>query len=110
MTNTYKDDVPYEVKVLEEIRCIRCVNERILRAMEEAQFPGYQMEKFSGSAESRNLCADLLVEFSNIRKESEILLNKLNTNLYVDYLMEKAQSQSRNTTNDDENVDYRGYV
>lgn len=112
MTNTYPDNAPYATKLLEEIRCLRCANERILRALEEAQFPGYQMEKFSGSSEVRNLpiILDIMVETRNIRKESEQILNKLNNSLYVDYLMEKAQAQARDTTNDDENVDYRGYV
>ena len=53
MTNTYPDDAPHDVKLLEEIRCLRCVNERILRVMDEGLFVDYQMEKFSGSAESR---------------------------------------------------------
>lgn len=111
MTNTYQEDAPYATKLLEEIRCLRCANERILRALEEAQFPGYQMEKFSGSAEERNLpvVLDVLVEIRTIRKESEIILTKLNESLYVDFLMEKAQSQFRDTTNDDENTDNRGY-
>lgn len=46
MTNTYLDDAPYNVKLLEEIRCLRCVNERILRALDEGLFVDYQMEKF----------------------------------------------------------------
>jgi len=46
MANTYPDDAPYEVKLLEEIRCLRCVNERILRVLDEGLFVDYQMEKF----------------------------------------------------------------
>jgi hypothetical protein len=46
MTNTYPDDAPCNVKLLEEIRCLRCVNERILRVMDEGLFVDYQMEKF----------------------------------------------------------------
>jgi len=46
MTNTYPDGAPYETKLLEEIRCLRCVNERILRVMDEGLFVDYQMEKF----------------------------------------------------------------
>jgi len=112
MTNTYPDNAPYATKLLEEIRCLRCANERILRALSEAQFPGYQMEKFSGSAESRNLpvILDILVELKKIREESDMILNKLNNDLYIDYLFEKAQPQYRDTTNDDKNVDYLGYV
>ena len=53
MTNTYPDDAPQDVKLLEEIRCLRCVNERILRAMDEGLFVDYQMEKFSGSSDKR---------------------------------------------------------
>lgn len=47
MTNTYPPDAPLLVKLLEEVRCLRCVNERILRAMDEGLFVDYQMEKFS---------------------------------------------------------------
>jgi cytochrome c-type biogenesis protein CcmH/NrfF len=46
MTNTYSEDAPYNEKLLEEIRCLRCVNERILRCMDESLFVDYQMEKF----------------------------------------------------------------
>ena len=46
MTNTYPDDAPYKTKLLEEIRCLRCVNERLLRVMDEGLFVDYQMEKF----------------------------------------------------------------
>ncbi|MDD3019832.1 MAG: hypothetical protein PHX61_02480 [Alphaproteobacteria bacterium] len=53
MTNTYLDDAPHNVKLLEEIRCLRCVNERLLRTMDEGLFVDYQMEKFSGSPEAR---------------------------------------------------------
>ena len=53
MTNTYPDDAPYNVKLLEEIRVLRCVNERLLRALDEGLFVDFQLEKFSGSAESR---------------------------------------------------------
>jgi hypothetical protein len=53
MTNTYPDDAPPEVKLLEEIRCLRCVNERILRVMDEGLFVDYQMEKFTGSSDAR---------------------------------------------------------
>lgn len=53
MTNTYHDDASHDVKLLEEIRCLRCVNERILRAMDEGLFVDYQMEKFTGSSDAR---------------------------------------------------------
>lgn len=46
MTNTYKDDASIEIKTYEEIRCLRCVLERILREMNEGTFVDYQMEKF----------------------------------------------------------------
>ena len=46
MTNTYPDDAPLEVKTYEELRCLRCVLERILRVMDEGMFVDYQMEKF----------------------------------------------------------------
>jgi len=55
MTNTYPDDASYETKLLEEIRCLRCVNERLLRTMDEGLFKDYQLEKFSGSSESREI-------------------------------------------------------
>ena len=46
MTNTYKDDAPMETKIYEELRCIRCVLERILREFSEGTFVDYQMEKY----------------------------------------------------------------
>ena len=46
MTNTYPDDAPMEVKMYEEIRALRCVLERLLRALDEGLFVDYQMEKF----------------------------------------------------------------
>jgi hypothetical protein len=46
MTNTYPDDAPMDVKMYEEIRCLRCVLERILRVMDEGLFVDYEMEKF----------------------------------------------------------------
>ena len=49
MTNTYNDSQPVEEKTLEELRCIRCVMERMLRAMDEGLFVDYQMEKFGKS-------------------------------------------------------------
>jgi hypothetical protein len=49
MTNTYKNSDSIEVKQLEELRCLRCVLERILRVMDEGLFVDYQMEKFGDS-------------------------------------------------------------
>ena len=46
MTNTYKKDAPLDEKMYEELRCTRCVLERILRVMDEGLFVDYQMEKF----------------------------------------------------------------
>lgn len=46
MTNTYKDDVPIEEKTLEELRCIRCVLERLLNHLNSGLFLDYQLEKF----------------------------------------------------------------
>jgi hypothetical protein len=48
MTNTYSDDETHEKKLLEEMRCLRSVMERILRVMDEGLFVDYQMEKFKG--------------------------------------------------------------
>jgi len=47
MTNTYPDDAPPDIKLLEEARCLRCVLERILRVMDEGLFVDYELEKFS---------------------------------------------------------------
>lgn len=49
MTNTYPDDAPLEVKTYEELRCLRCVLERILRVMDEGLFVDYELEKFGDS-------------------------------------------------------------
>jgi len=46
MTNTYDDDETLEFKTYEEMRCLRCLMERILRVMSESHFVDYQMEKF----------------------------------------------------------------
>jgi hypothetical protein len=46
MTNTYPDDAPYDTKLLEELRCLRCVLERVLRVMDEGLFVDYELEKF----------------------------------------------------------------
>jgi hypothetical protein len=53
MTNTYSEDTPIDVKTFEEIRCIRCVLERLLTSLDPSGFKDYQLEKFSGSAEAR---------------------------------------------------------
>ena len=52
MTNTYKEDAPMETKMYEEIRCLRCVMERLLRVMDRSEFVDYQMEKFGKNYKS----------------------------------------------------------
>jgi hypothetical protein len=49
MTNTYPENAPYDVKLLEEIRCTRCALERILTAIDAGGFVDYQMEKFGNA-------------------------------------------------------------
>ena len=44
MTNTYKGDEPIEFQIKEELRCIRCVLERLL--MRYGDYADYQFEKF----------------------------------------------------------------
>lgn len=46
MTNTYNDDDEMEDKIYEELRCIRCVLERLLNVLDSSAFVDYQMEKF----------------------------------------------------------------
>ena len=46
MTNTYPENATIKIKTLEELRCTRCILERILRIMDEGLFVDYQMEKF----------------------------------------------------------------
>ena len=46
MVNTYPDNASMETKMYEEVRCLRCVLERILRTMDESLFVDYQMEKY----------------------------------------------------------------
>lgn len=53
MTNTYLDNAPLDVKTFEELRCLRCVLERLLTSLDPVGFKDYQLEKFSGSAEAR---------------------------------------------------------
>ena len=46
MTNTYSEDEDIKIKILEEIRCIRCSLERLLRVLDEGLFVDYEFEKF----------------------------------------------------------------
>ncbi len=46
MTKTYSEDASSEEKIAEELRCIRCVLERMLRSKCQEEFIDYQMEKF----------------------------------------------------------------
>ena len=46
MTNTYEDNDSPDYKMAEELRCIRCVLERMLHAKYPQEFVDYQMEKF----------------------------------------------------------------
>jgi hypothetical protein len=46
MTNSYSENTPFELKQLEELRCIRCCLERFLQAKYPIYFVDYQMEKF----------------------------------------------------------------
>ena len=54
MTNTYDEDTAFELKQFEEMRCIRCALERILRVMDEGLFVDYEMEKFGKNYKTRN--------------------------------------------------------
>lgn len=54
MVNTYSDDDPMEIKVYEEMRCLRCVLERVLRVMDEGLFVDYQMEKYGKDYKSKH--------------------------------------------------------
>ena len=45
MTNTYKETDKIEYKIWQELRCIRCVLERML--MQNGDYQDYQFEKFS---------------------------------------------------------------
>ena len=55
MTNTYEasDDIEYQKK--EELRCIRCVLERLLRATYPQECVDYQDEKFDILGKMANL-------------------------------------------------------
>jgi len=46
MTNTYKENAPMNTKMYEELRCTRCVLERLLNHLNSSAFVDYQMEKF----------------------------------------------------------------
>lgn len=54
MVNTYHDNENMETKMYEEIRCLRCVLERILRTMDESLFVDYQMEKYGKDFKSND--------------------------------------------------------
>jgi hypothetical protein len=55
ITNTYPKGATMDEKTLEELRCVRCVLERILRVMDEGLFVDYQMEKFGNRMPSKSL-------------------------------------------------------
>jgi hypothetical protein len=46
MTDTYPVDADIKTKIHEELRCIRCCLERLLRVLDEGLFVDYEMEKF----------------------------------------------------------------
>jgi hypothetical protein len=46
MTNTYEDSDSLDYKTYQELRCIRCVLERLLNHLSSGHFKDYQMEKF----------------------------------------------------------------
>lgn len=46
MTNPYDENDTLDYKNYQELRCIRCVLERLLRCKDESMFVDYQMEKF----------------------------------------------------------------
>ena len=54
MVNTYKNNEPMEIKMYEEIRCLRSVLERILRVMDEGLFVDYQMEKYGKNYKTKS--------------------------------------------------------
>lgn len=55
MVNTYSEDTAMETKVYEELRCTRCVLERILRVMDESLFVDYQMEKYGKDYKTKKI-------------------------------------------------------
>jgi len=46
MTDTYKKNASNKTKIAEELRCIRCALERLLRVLDEGLFVDYEFEKF----------------------------------------------------------------
>ena len=71
ITNTYNDYDPNEEKVLEEMRCIRCVLERILRVMDEGLFVDYQMEKFGKNYKPKEPIPETVNALHYVPKESD---------------------------------------
>lgn len=53
MTDTYPKNAPMNVKMYEELRCVRCVLERLLMTLDGTNFKDYQLEKFSGNWKKR---------------------------------------------------------
>lgn len=53
MTDTYPKNAPMNVKMYEELRCVRCVLERLLMTLDGTNFKDYQLEKFSGDWRKR---------------------------------------------------------
>jgi hypothetical protein len=115
MTNTYDNNAPLNVKIYEELRLIRCLHERILRAINESQFPEYQMKKFSGNAESRSelrkqlnfinreeesesVNIEIYKSLKNIRETHELLLITAGKTLFEDYNIEKEKCKFKAPT------------
>ena len=61
LVNTYPDNASMETKMYEEIRCLRCVLERVLRVMDGSAFVDYQMEKYGKDYTTKNKKGDVSV-------------------------------------------------
>ena len=78
MTKTYRDDDPMEVRIQEEIRCIRAVGRRIGKVLDEGPFDNKMKEHIG-----------LLEEIRILRCVLERMLRVMDEGLFVDYQMEK---------------------
>lgn len=71
MTNTYKEDVSIQIKIYEEMRCLRCVLERLLRVADEGLFVDYQLEKFGKNYKQQEVKKNEKVNYSSVAQSGQ---------------------------------------
>ena len=84
MTNTYSDNASMEEKMYEEMRCTRCVLERLLNHLSSSAFVDYQFEKFGKDYKTEDVVIDPVMT-----KIKNFDLTKDKVIPFVEFLMEQ---------------------